>query len=213
MAVRGAIAAGIVIFTLSAVCLTLWQELRSAHRTLYPWQSSPVVAEFWSSFLSDQRDTDLVLTDSSYSLIQDFTHKPISLTDYLSRDYINHLHDQDPAMTAALNRIANWGLGSSGEFEVAQRFLALDPTRQKIHLYFSRKYMPDLMTRDNVILVGSRFGNPWAELFENRMNFTFEPKNPNEIANRAPSHGESRTYEYSASDSLGYSIVAYLPDA
>lgn len=115
-------------------------------------------------------------------------------------------------MTAALNRIANWGLGSSGEFEVAQRFLALDPTRQKIHLYFSRKYMPDLMTRDNVILVGSRFGNPWAELFENRMNFTFEPKNPNEIANRAPSHGESRTYEYSASDSLGYSIVAYLPN-
>jgi hypothetical protein len=44
------------------------------------------------------------------------------------------------------------------------------------------------------------------------MNFTFEPDNPNEIANRAPSRGESRTYDYSSSDSVGYCIVAYLPN-
>ena len=211
-AIRGAMAAGIVILALSGLCLALRQELRNAHRIMYPWQNSPVLAEFWGTFLGDPRDTDLVLTDSSYSLIQDLTHKPISLSEYLSRDYTNHLQDRDPAMTAALNRISNWGLGSSGEFEAAQRFLALDPTRRKIHLYVSRKYMPDLMKRDNVILVGSRFGNPWAELFENRMNFTFERDNPNEISNRAPAQGESRTYDYSASNPVGYCIIAYLPN-
>jgi hypothetical protein len=87
---------------------------------------------------------------------------------------------------------------------VAQHFLALDPTRQKIHLYVSRKYMPDLMKRDNVILIGSRLGNPWAQLFENRMSFTFERDNPNQIANRAPSKGETATYEYDSSGSVGY---------
>jgi hypothetical protein len=201
-----------MILAVSAICLILWQELRSAHRALYPWQSSPVVAEFWGTFLSDQRDTDLVLTDSSYSLIQDFTNKPISLSDYLSRAYINQLQDPDPRMAAALNRISIWGLGSSGEFEVAERFLALDPSRQKIHLYFSRKYMPDLMKRDNVILVGSRLGNPWAELFENRMNFTFDTGNSNQIVNRAPVHGEDRTYRFPPSDPVGYCIIAYLPN-
>jgi len=94
----------------------------------------------------------------------------------------------------------------------AQRFIALDPARRKIHLYVSRKYMPDLMKRDNVILVGSRFGNPWAELFENRMNFTFEPENLNEIANRTPVRGEARSYDYSPSNSVGYCIIAYLPN-
>jgi len=211
-AMGGAIVAGIAILTLSVVCFDLWQQLRTAHQTLYPWQSSPAIAEFWGSFLNDQRDTDLVLTDSAYSLIQDFTHKPISLSDYLSRGYVNHLQDPDPKMAAALNRISIWGLGSSGEFEVAERFLALDPTRQKIHLYFSRKYMPDLMKRDNVILLGSRYGNPWADLFEGHMNFTFDTENPNQITNRTPVRGEPQTYTYSSSDSIGYCIIAYLPN-
>ena len=63
-----------------------------------------------------------------------------------------------------------------------------------------------------MILVGSRFGNPWAELFDSRMNFVFEPDNPNEITNRAPSSGEAHTYGYTPSGSIGYSIVAYLPN-
>lgn len=165
----------------------------------------------WGSFLADQKSTDLVITDSSFSLVEDLTHKSFDLSDYLSRSYMGHLQDPDPRMASTLNRIANWGLGSSGEFEVAQRFLALDPTRQKMHFYLARKYQPDLIRRDNVILIGSRFGNPWAELFEKRMNFIFNPDNPNQIVNRAPRDGESRTYEFGDPSSDGYCIIAYLP--
>ncbi len=86
---------------------------------------------------------------------------------------MSRLQDQDPKMAATLSKISNWGLGSSGEFEAAQRILTLDPTRQKVHFYLARKYQPDLIRRDNVILIGSRFGNPWAQLFEKRMNFIF----------------------------------------
>jgi hypothetical protein len=114
-------------------------------------------------------------------------------------------------MAAALSRISNWGLGSSGEFEVAQRMLALDPARQKLHFYLARKYQPDLIRRDNVILMGSRYGNPWAELFDSSMNFTFNPKNPLEILNRAPKAGEPATYNFDVSNSVGFCIIAYLP--
>lgn len=62
-----------------------------------------------------------------------------------------------------------------------------------------------------MILIGSRFGDPWAELFEKRMNFIFNPENPNQIVNRVPKDGESRTYEFGTPGSDGYCIIAYLP--
>ena len=209
--VAGSVVAGLLILALAICSFTLWQKLSSARQLLYPWQNSSTVAGIWGSFLAGQKSTDLVITDSSFSLVEDLTHKSFNLTDYLSRSYMGHLQDRDPRMTSALSRISNWGLGSSGEFEVAQRLLALDPTRQKIHFYLARKYQPDLIRRDNVILIGSRFGNPWAELFEKRMNFIFSTENPNQIVNRAPKDGESRTYEFGTPGSDGYCIIAYLP--
>lgn len=207
----GAIVAALLVIALSAGCLSLWQQLRSMRQTIYPWQATPAVAEFWGRFLNDPNDTDLVLADASYGLVQALSNKSFTLSDYLSRDYMNRLQDPDPRMESALARISNWGLGSPSEVEVAQRILALDPAHQKIHLYFARKYMPDLISRDNVILFGSRFGNPWAELFENRMNFVFNPQNPNQIVNRSPAKGEQSTFDYNPSGAFGYCIVAYLP--
>ncbi len=207
----GSIFAGLLILTLVICSFTLWHELRTARQSLYPWQDSPAVNGLWGTFLGGQRDTDLVVTDASFSLVQALTNKSFDLNDYLSRSYMSQLQDQDPKMASALGRISNWGLGSSGEFEVAQRMLALDPSRQKLHLFLARKYQPDLIGRDNVILLGSRYGNPWAELFERRMNFTFDPKSPSRILNTAPKAGESADYGFDVAGSVGFCIIAYLP--
>ncbi|MDR3792321.1 MAG: hypothetical protein P4L03_02975 [Terracidiphilus sp.] len=203
--------AGVLILALSIGCISLWQELRNTRRMLYPWKASPVVAEFWSDFLADQQDTDIVLADASISLIQAITGRSFGLSDYISRAYMNQLQDQDPRVSSNLLKISNWNLASPSEFEVAQRILTLDPAHQKIHIYSARKYMPDLIARHNVILFGSKFANPWTELFENRMNFILDPQNPNKILNRSPAKGEPPVYEYATTGSLGYCIVAYLP--
>jgi hypothetical protein len=87
-----------------------------------------------------------------------------------------------------------------------------------MHLYNARDYMPALITRDNVILIGSRVSNPWDDLFESRMNFTaktnfdFETtdKTLTTITNRAPATGEQKIY--TLTDSAGYCVVAYLPN-
>jgi hypothetical protein len=59
--------------------------------------------------------------------------------------------------------------------------------------------------------MGSRYGNPWAELFDSRMNFSFDPKNPSRILNLAPKAGESAAYDFDVSSSVGFCIIAYLP--
>jgi hypothetical protein len=184
------------------------------HRSLFAWQYEPSVAEFWTSFLSAKPDTDIVLADASFGLLQDINKKSFSFDDYLSHSYVSELQARhlSPDLHAVLGRIAVWNLGSPDEFMLARRILALDPMGQNIHLYSARNYMAALTKRDNVILIGGNISNPWDDLFEGRMNFTakFEPDGSIMVANRAPANGERSIY--SQTDSVQYCVVSYLPN-
>lgn len=184
------------------------------HHSLYAWQYEPSVSEFWTSFFNARPDTDIVLADASFGLLQDINKKTFSFDDYLSHSYTSELEARhlSPDLRAVLNRIAVWNLGSPDEFMLARRILALDPLGQSIHLYSARNYMPALTKRDNVILIGGDISNPWDDLFEARMNFTakFEPDGSIMVVNRAPTAGERAVY--SQTDSVQYCVVSYLPN-
>jgi hypothetical protein len=117
-----------------------------------------------------------------------------------------------PEMHAAVNRIALWNLGSPDEFKLARRVLALDPLNQRVHLYNARDYMPDLIRRDNVVLIGGSISNPWVQLFESRMNFVtkFDSDSPIAVVNRVPAPGEQSVYTQTGS--VQYCVVGYLPN-
>ncbi len=202
--------AGLIVLAIG--CTGLWLQNRAMQRSFYPWRYEPSVSAFWSDVLDARPDTDVVIADSSFSLVQLITKKSFSFQDYLSRSYINQLQTpaMSPDMSTALNLIAVKHLGNSSDFRLAERILALDPRGKSIHMYYARDYMPALLKQDNVILIGSSIANPWAELFESRMNFTAKSNGdtPTYIANRSPSPGEQSVY--SPSDSVGYCTVAYL---
>jgi len=204
----------LIMALLAGGCVALWMQNRAVHRSLYAWQYKPSVSAFWSGILDARPDTDIVMADSSYSLVQLISKKSFSFQDYLSRNYVNQLQGQDlsPEMRSALTLIAAKNLESASDFRLAQRIVALDPVGKSIHMYFAREYMPALIKQDNVILIGSPIANPWDELFESRMNFTVIPDSgsPTYITNRAPAPGEQSTYTPSAS--MGYCTVAYLPN-
>ena len=204
----------LVILVLAAACAYFWSRYRNLHQSLYAWQSKPAVTAFWSQILSANANTDIVLADASFGLLQDIGKTSFTFDDYLSRSYISQIQAQhlSPEMHSAMNRIALWNLGSQDDFKLAERFLALDPAGKRIHLYDARDYMPDLITRDNVILIGGRISNPWDDLYEARMNFTveFDDDGSISVVNRAPTHGEQQVYE--ATPSVGYCVVGYLPN-
>ena len=84
-------------------------------REFYPWQYKPAVAQFWSGILDARPDTDIVMADSSFSLVQQITKKSFSFEDYRSRSYISQLQaeeDLSPDMRSALNLIAAKNLES-----------------------------------------------------------------------------------------------------
>jgi hypothetical protein len=221
---RWQIIAGVIVAALAiACCAALWFQNRAMHRSMdstqrsfYPWQYEPSVAGFWSDVLNASPNTDIVLADTSYGLLQATTGDSFGLNDYMNRSYVSRIQAQKmrPEMHDALNRIAAWRLGSFDEFKLARGILALDPLGQKMHLYSARDFMPDLIKRDNVILIGGRLTNPWEELFESELNFTlkFDNTDPPSIVNKAPVAGERGRYIGKWPDD-GYCVVAYLPNS
>jgi hypothetical protein len=210
---RGWLIAGLVMLLIATGCaLFFWGKYRALNRSLHPWQYQPSVAELWSEILNANSDTDIVVSDSSISLVQALSHRTFSLSDYLSRNYIAQLQTEDlsPDTRADVNLIMGRNLGTPDEFSLARRFLDLDPLGRKIHLYSARYYVPDLIKRDNVILIGAKRSNPWQELFEGRLNFVENHDVNGVIINHTPAAREQQTY--TATNSVDYCVVAYMPN-
>ena len=219
----GAIAATVIILALAGACAALWvrdrnqqQSLDAINRSLSPWKYQPALASLWSGFLDSNHDTDIVLSDDSFLLIEELNKQQTPFYGYLSRSYLNPSSDRtlSPELRFVQALLASKSLGNTSEFKLAQRILALDPLAKKIHMYSARQYMPALVKQDNVILIGGRVSNPWSELFENRLNFVedtkFEGFGTTIVENRSPAAGEPRTY--TSTDSVGYCVVAYMPN-
>lgn len=212
------IALSAAALALAAASLLLWRSNQSLQRQLHPWQSQPAVAAFWSRFFNAPQQTDVVLADTSFMLIEDITGHSYSLNDYLNRSYASPV---EPAARGIDSRllasIASRNSGSFGDFRVAQRIVALDPGAANVDLEYARDYTADALKRDNVILIGSRKSNPWVDLFADQLNFSIHYDSALEesvVTDLHPQNGEQPVYAPPANlyASLGYSVIAFLPN-
>ncbi len=218
------VTAGLLILALAGACTDLWvrerreaQSLDTIHRTLSPWRYEPSLLALWSGFLDSNRDTDVVLSDDSFLLIEELNKQQTTFYGYLGRSYLNPPQSKtlSPEIKFVQELLASKSLGNTSEFKLAHRILELDPLNSRFHLYPARQYMPALVKQNNVILIGGRISNPWSELFENRLNFVedtkFEGFGTTIVENRVPTAGEPQSY--TATDATGYCVVAYLPNS
>lgn len=215
------IVASLLVVALAAVCYFLWTQNNSLRQSINvnTWQSTPAVASFWSGILGARPNTDIILADTSFALIEDITKRSIPLNDYLTRNYVSKI--QSPSLSRDrrldLDMIMRRNNGSLGDFRAAQRILTLDPAVKNFHLYSARDYTPALINQDNIILIGARKSNPWVDLFSPGMNFIADydiDRAVDLIRNRAPAAGEQATFAPPpAPSSGGYCVVAYLPNS
>jgi hypothetical protein len=189
-------------------------------KALHPWEGHLALAAFWSGFLDSDRDTDVVTEDSTYLLLQSISKQRFSLQDYLYQGYVSQIQVQASSdeLRTALSLIASKDLGRADDIKLVQRIVALDPLGSKLHPYSARDYTPALASAHNMIVVGGEFSNPWAELFDNRMNFVSDSKDVNAkatvIRNRIPAAGEQQIYApiFTEKPTIEYCSVSYLPN-
>ena len=213
-----------VAIMLAIACASLWRQNRSLHKMVYTWDGQPALAAFWPRFLDSKQDTDIVLADTSFAIVEDMMKQSYSLTDYLNRSYISQVHsfslcdvDHKVVNSIAFESIAARNNGSFGDFQVARRIEALDHGSTSVHFSFAREFTADSVKRDNVILIGSRKSNPWVDLFTEQMNFLVKYDanlDQSFVENLHPRAGEQALYAQPANPyaSLGYSVIAYLPN-
>lgn len=206
---------------LAVACGILFQQNRAMRSALYPWGGKPAVAAFWEAFLRYHQQTDIVLPDDSFSVIQDLSNRPVSLEDYLNRNYMRQIQSSDMSADRKIDvdQVFDHNLVTFGGIRAAEQILALIPKSYAPRLMLSRYYVADAITHNNIILVGGKKANPWVQLFDDQLNFITDydhnDKHPHAfVSNRHPKPGEQAVYAAPAYQTtlVGYSVVAYLPN-
>jgi hypothetical protein len=177
--------------------------------------SIPKADFFWRNLFSDRRLTIVVPADSTLILLENLTHQPIHLQQYLDHGFMAHLplpSCLDPADSADL-------LGreytSMADLNLVARLVSV-PRRE--HSHVEVRHARDLGINDvkesNVILIGGARANPWVELFAVKLNFYIDydwKTAKNYVANRKPKAGEAATLYENDSERRVYGLVAFLP--
>jgi hypothetical protein len=208
-----------VSLLLAVACVSLYLDNRTIRKALYPWDGQPALAAFWSGFLDSHRQTDLVLSDDSASVMEDITRTPLTLGDYMSRAFIQQI--QSSSMSADrkedVNQVLNHNLITFGAVRAAQAMLGEIPGNYSHYLTLARYFTADQIKRDNVVLIGGKKSVPWDYLFDDQLNFVTDydyAQGLQIVRNRNPKPGEQAVYKvHLASDNLiGYAVIGYLPN-
>jgi hypothetical protein len=210
---------GIACALLAAGCAILLQQNRSLRKSLDVWDGKPAIASFWADFLRFHQQTDLVLPDDSVSVIEDITHRPVSLSDYLNHNYMREIQSSDSSLERKLDldQLFGHNLVTFGGVRAAQQILPMLPAESPHDLTMARYYAGDSVKHNNIILIGGKKANPWVHLFDDRANFITDYDDVRQqafIRNVHPNPGEPAIYTVPTGSSalVGYSVIAYLPN-
>jgi hypothetical protein len=213
---RWRILAGLIsVALILGSCAGWWLRERTLDRSVYPLNYEPSMSSLWSAFVNaPAHETDVVVSDVSFQLIEDIEKRSFTLNEYLNRSYLSQVETQSSGsnLQSVLTLVASKNFGNSSEFRLAQQMAALDRIGNRMHIYNARDYSSALAGQDNIILIGSQYSNPWQQLFGALLNFKENPPgvDPGTVINTSPKAGELAVY--SPTDTVGYCVVAYLPN-
>lgn len=206
-----------VLIALGLVSLILLKLGESRHRL----SAGPRTARadvFWSRLFSPGAETSVVVSDSSLVAMQDILDADIRLNQYLGGGYPERLIQSvsDRKLQAALRLISARQYTSLGDANIASKMLEVS---RRYSAQSSIRYSRFCSVREfktgNFILIGSRRGIPWEQLFESQLNFQLEEDHATRtyrLRNKSPRPGERATYGASGGDQKTYADVALLPN-
>jgi hypothetical protein len=164
---------------------------RSAHR------ESP--NPLWRRLFTHDQPTTIVIADSTLVVLQDLLGTNLTLDEYVAgapRKLIEKV--ASPELRAALWQIAGRQHTSLADATLSGKLYELG---RGFNSNVSVRYSRNMNVRDfntgNFILIGSKRGIPWIDLFESDMNFLFDRFGPDRrfgFRNKRPAAGEAGEY-------------------
>jgi hypothetical protein len=180
------------------------------HRT--PKAADPI----WAAIFDGKRNTYIVPADIGFNLLEDLSHHPMGLADYLKGEYLEQpLSGVDVHSAKGL---LSQRLTSFVDAQVIDYLAALpeyDP--QRTFLRFPRDLRLDDLKDANTVLIGSVGSNPWAAIADNSANFHIVYHQGMEgatIVNEKPQPGEQTSYEshWDEPSHETFALIDFLPN-
>jgi hypothetical protein len=170
----------------------------------------------WASVFRADRDTVIVTADSGFGTLQDVLGRRLSLADYTGLQ-LGNLSLTGPEKYIA-NDLASQRYTSMTDLETAVALSHLpEVVPSRLTIRFARDLRMEDLKDDDVILLGSAYTNPWAELFERSLAFELvEDAGAHswKVVNRHPAPGEAMIYqgERDGASHNTYARVAWVPN-
>jgi hypothetical protein len=169
-------------------------------------------------FSDPNHHLSVVLTDSDLAAYRMVVNRVVPLSAYVDRSYLS----PSSAETAAFPPGA-WKYMSRGQDTTLSSVLIADRLQSSIFPRLLDVRHPHSLSirdfnRDDFILLGGPWINPWGQLFESRLNFRVIPLETDaagsRILNLQPAPGESKFFAGHANGafSVGYARLALLPN-
>jgi len=180
---------------------------------------NPALQRLWSGILDSPLQTDVILPDTSFALLQEVSNQQITLSEYLNFSYLSKIQasDMSPDRKQDLAMLMQRDHSDVGDFRALLKIWALDPASSKLTVEYARSYSAESFKRHNVVLIGSQISNPWTNLLYEQLPFTIEysaSRDRSFILNKNPQKGEPSMYDvvFRPEGIVGYGIVACLPN-
>ncbi|MDE3164359.1 MAG: hypothetical protein KGN36_01020, partial [Acidobacteriota bacterium] len=168
-----------------------------------------------SLVMGSARPTQFVMDDYAYVLMSDGAERASTLDEYANREYLKTevAPTRDPAFLRLWDLLSTRYLVSYGAAAALQDALRAVPQQDRIIVRHARTMAAREFKEGNFVLFGSPPNNPWAMLFEEKLNFQ---KTDAGMVNRHPQPGEkplySPTRSFAANSGVAYARLAYLPN-
>jgi hypothetical protein len=212
-----------LIVALAVTTIVFWRQ-KEAIRLATPVSGqfpSPPGDVLWSKMFAPGQEVTIVASDTCFVMLQDILDLDIPLSDYLSGAYplklISSVHDRK--LREALQLISSRRYTSLGDMSVAEKVLELGHRYNRMaKIRYARYLDAREFKTGNFVLIGSRRGIPWLQLFEPQLNFSLEQSPGSRkyyFRNKAPRPGEQVSYGIGSDGNAtaeSYAVIALLPN-
>jgi hypothetical protein len=203
----------LTLFVYSAALIWLTCLVQARIAAAHPTEPAQLL---WKALLQGPGDTFIVPPDAGLNLIEDLSHQPLPLADYLKADSLDRplpgvdAHSESDLRSQQLTDFTNLQMVAT-----LARLSEFSPAH--VLLRFPRDLRFDDLKRANAIIIGSSCSNPWAVIADGTINFRIQC-NPGmqgaTVVNRTPQAGEAASYSSHWNEPIHqtYSVIAFVPN-
>jgi hypothetical protein len=194
-----------------AVALAVYWHRADSYLQSQMREGTPVLP--FSALFGDKQESLIITSDTGLLQIAYLAHRRITLDEYMARSYPNVANIQPPDL------IRNWNVyefTDGREMTIAGLILRSNAQfAQHIALRSGHEVQLDDFKNHNVVLIGSPISNPWAELYEDKLNFPCDFDGVGRIVfhNKSPRRNELAQYpsEDDFQHNRTYARIVFLP--